>query len=93
VAALISSVRAVSFHIPDPPKVFSLPRDPKDEICTDLAVAASAHYLVTWNQRHLTYLMKKDTPEGRDFCAQFPTLTILDPPMLLRELDRLKATP
>ncbi len=68
------------------PRAFSLPRDPRDEPYTDLAIAADAQYLVTWNERHLTYLMKRDTPEGVDFCQRFPRLTILDPPSLLNEL-------
>ncbi|HEV8292518.1 MAG TPA: hypothetical protein VGP94_11375 [Tepidisphaeraceae bacterium] len=78
VEAFISAARAVS----------SLPRDRKDELCTDLAIAASARYLVTWNERHLTYLMKRDTPEGKEFCQRFPQLTILNPPAFLHELER-----
>ena len=93
VDALMELIQSLAFHIPRPPKVFSLPRDPKDEMCIDLAVAASAHYLVTWNERHLTYLMKRDTPEGKLFCQRFPTLSILDPPALLGELERIKAAP
>jgi hypothetical protein len=48
-----------------------------------------AAYLVTWNQRHLTYLMQEDTTEGRDFCHRFPFLRILSPPAFLQELMRL----
>ena len=87
VEAFIDAVRGVSVNIPKPPKVFSLPRDPKDEICADLAIAASAKYLVTWNEKHLTYLMRRDTPEGQDFCQRFPHLKILEPPAFLHELD------
>ncbi len=86
VTALMESIRSVAFHIPDPPKAFSLPRDPKDEMCIDLAIAASAQYLVTWNRKHLTYLMDRDTPEGKDFCQRFPGVNSLDPPAFLREL-------
>jgi putative PIN family toxin of toxin-antitoxin system len=89
IEAFINAVRATSVNIPSPPKVFALPRDPKDEICTDLAVAASAQFLVTWNERHLTYLMKQDTPEGKDFCKRFPQLSILNPPNFLHELDMI----
>src|SRR5690349_20676250 len=59
---------------PDPPHAFALPRDADDEIYTDLAIAANADYVVTWNDRHLTYLMRQDTPEGVDFCRRFPKL-------------------
>jgi predicted nucleic acid-binding protein len=69
-----------------PPKVFVLPRDPKDEPYTDLATAANAACLVTWNERHLTYLMQQDTPEGKEFCQRFPCLKIMTPPAFLRAL-------
>jgi putative PIN family toxin of toxin-antitoxin system len=87
VGSLMELIRNLAFHIHRPPKAFSLIRDPKDEMCIDLAVAASAQYLVTWNRRHLTNLMQQDTPEGKEFCQQFPWLTILDPPAFLHELD------
>jgi predicted nucleic acid-binding protein len=70
---------------PDPPNAFALTRDPDDEPYTDLAIAAKARYLVTWNERHLTYLMRQDTPEGKDFCQRFPMLTILAPPAFLQQ--------
>ena len=70
-----------------PAKSFMLPRDPDDEPYTDLAIATAADFLVTWNDRHLTYLMRKDTPEGIDFCARFPHLKIVDPPTFLRQSD------
>jgi predicted nucleic acid-binding protein len=70
-----------------------LTRDPKDEPLIDLAVAGDADYLVTWNERHLTYLMKQDTPEGRDFCARFPKLRIVAPPDFLKLVDAPRLTP
>jgi putative PIN family toxin of toxin-antitoxin system len=76
--------RAVTLN--NVPPTFSLPRDPKDEPYLHLAIEANAQYLVTWNHKHLTYLMRQDTPEGRDFCQRFPELKIVDPPTLLAEL-------
>ena len=73
--------------IVDVPHVFKLPRDPKDEPYINLAIATTAQYLVTWNKRHLGYLMAKDTPEGRDFCNRFPAINILEPPAFLRALS------
>lgn len=67
---------------------FALPRDPDDEPYTDLAIAAEAKFLVTWNERHLTYLMRRDTPEGIDFCRKFPNLEIVDPPTFLDEIRK-----
>jgi predicted nucleic acid-binding protein len=84
---LLRSLRAKALLFTNVPNVFKLPRDPDDEPYTDLAIAADAQYLVTWNERHLTYLMKADTPEGQEFCKKFPNLRIVDPPMLVREIE------
>ena len=89
VSSFVHDLRSVAVHVPTPPRAFQLPRDPKDEHYTDLAIAVVAAYLVTWNQRHLTYLMQQDTAEGREFCHRFPLLNILPPPAFLKELSRL----
>ncbi len=86
----IGRIKAVALQIESPPRAFALPRDPKDEPYVDLAVAVHAPFLVTWNDRHLTYLMRKDTPEGKEFCLRFPGLMILTPPAFLNELSRRK---
>lgn len=88
----LSRVQSFSETLATPPKAFALPRDPKDEIFTDLAVAGGADYLVSWNERHLNYLMKQDTPEGKDFCARYPALKIRTPVEFLRELASQKET-
>jgi putative PIN family toxin of toxin-antitoxin system len=71
---------------PDPPKAFTLPRDPDDERYLNLAIAGGADYLVSWNERHLNYLMRADTTEGRDFCARYPILKIATPVEFLKVL-------
>ncbi len=86
VTKLLSKVRSFSESLPDPPKAFTLPRDAKDEIYTNLAIAGGAQFLVSWNERHLNYLMNADTPEGRDFSARFPNLKIVTPPVFLAKL-------
>jgi len=86
VAAFIRKFLSVAILTPNPPKVFTLPRERNDEPYTDLAIAAKARYLVTWNSRHLTYLMRQDTPEGQVFCQRFPWLKILSPPDFLEQL-------
>src|SRR4051812_40225693 len=78
--ALLATLWAKSLTVANVPLAFRNPRDPKDQPYTDLAVAAGASYLVTWNRKHLTYLMDRDTPEGVDFCNRFPRLKIVDPP-------------
>lgn len=91
VNAFVDEVRAHAITVAaTPPQAITLPRDPKDEPYVDLAVAVDAAYLVTWNERHLTYLMRRDTPEGVDFCSRFPRLRILSPPEFLRALDELR---
>jgi putative PIN family toxin of toxin-antitoxin system len=84
---MLRALAAKSTVITPVAKAFSVPRDPENEIYTDLAIAADADYLVTWNERHLTYLMRQDTPEGVDFCRRFPKLKIVDPVTLLRGVD------
>ena len=88
VDAFVKDIRAKAVHIARPSRAFALPRDPKDEPYTDLAVAADAKYLVTWNDRHLTYLMRKDTEEGKLFCQAFPSISILTPPDFLKALSQ-----
>ena len=83
---LLLTARNKSLLVAPVPKVFALPRDPDDEIYTNLSITADAKYLVTWNDRHLTYLMRQDTPEGIEFCRKFPKLKIVDPPTFLREV-------
>jgi putative PIN family toxin of toxin-antitoxin system len=88
VAAFVVEIESLAVRIANPPAVFILPRDPKDEPFIDLAVAGGARFIVTWNERHLTYLMKQDTPEGKDFRARFPTTEILSPPDFLAAINR-----
>ena len=83
VTAFIREIQSLAVRIATPAKSFTLPRDPEDEPCIDLAVAGNAQFIVTWNESHLTYLMKRDTPEGRELCERFPGIRILSPPDLL----------
>jgi len=76
----LHDVRAKAVHVSDVPNVYSYPRDPDDEPYIDLAISTASRYLVT-RDKDLLDLMADET-----FCRQFPTLTILDPVSLLREL-------
>ena len=78
------SVRARSKIEPNPPHAMRLPRDPFDEPYLDLAVAVRADCLVTWNHRHLGYLMDGEAPECLEFRRRFPTLRIVDPITFLK---------
>jgi predicted nucleic acid-binding protein len=89
VAAFVAEIELLAVRIPRPASIFALPRDPRDEPFIDLAIAGSAQFIVTWNERHLTYLMKQDTPEGKDFCSRFPNTRIVSPPDFLAVLRQL----
>jgi len=90
VGAFVREVEALGVHVQPTPSAFKLPRDPKDEPLIDLAVAGKADFLVTWNDRHLTYLMRKDTEEGKAFCASFPDIKIITPPEFLAKIEKTK---
>jgi putative PIN family toxin of toxin-antitoxin system len=87
VSAFVLKMESLSIRIARPPRIFELPRDPKDEPFIDLAAAGAADFIVTWNQTHMTYLMGRDTPEGVDFCSRFPGIKIVAPPEFLTVLD------
>lgn len=91
VGTFLDGVRAKAQLIDPVPHAFRLTRDPKDEPYVNLAIAAQANYLVTWNARHLTYLMNADTPDGREFTQRYPTITIVDPLTFLRAFPRTPA--
>lgn len=88
IQSFLTRVTARSTLIQHVPTVFSLPRDAKDEPYVNLAIASDARYLVSWNRRHMGYLMDRDTSEGRDFCGRFPHLHIVEPPVFLHEIDK-----
>jgi putative PIN family toxin of toxin-antitoxin system len=69
-----------AYPVTDVPKVFSLPRDPDDEPYLDLALAANADYLVTWDKDML------DLMNEESFRSQYPGLAILNPVALLQAL-------
>jgi putative PIN family toxin of toxin-antitoxin system len=73
VAKFLALLETVSIIRQNPPAVFSHPRDPKDERYVNLAVDASARFLVS-RDRDLLDLMQ-DEP----FRKRFPDVTILEP--------------
>jgi predicted nucleic acid-binding protein len=90
---LLQKLHAAAAVFPGtPPHFLSLPRDPKDEPYLDLAAAVGARYLVTWNHRHLGYLMDSDRPECLAFRARRTSLQIVDPVTFLREVEQRPPT-
>jgi uncharacterized protein len=78
VEAFLRDVLGRAALLSEVPETFRLERDPKDERYINLALASGTNDLVTWD-RDLLDLMND---EG--FPRQFPHLTILEPPALLR---------
>jgi uncharacterized protein len=74
-------IRQVARTIDPVPASFTLTRDPDDEPYLNLAIAASADYLVTRDNDML------DLMQDAAFRARYPTLTILDPVALLQVLN------
>jgi putative PIN family toxin of toxin-antitoxin system len=87
VERFLREVQAKANAFASVPAVFSYPRDPDDEPYLNLALAAGARYLVTWDN-DLLDLMDEQTPEGKEFRRCFPDLIILDPVAFLRQLSR-----
>ncbi len=93
VDAYLNGLLSVADMVNNVSPAFTLPRDSKDDPYVNLAIEVRPAYLVTWNHRHLTYLMRQDTPEGIDFCNRFPDVKIVDPPTFVREIEESRRAP
>jgi putative PIN family toxin of toxin-antitoxin system len=60
------------------PNVYTVRRDAKDSKYVNLAIAAGAQYLVSWD-KHLLELMDKQSPEAAAIDRVCPGLRILNP--------------
>jgi putative PIN family toxin of toxin-antitoxin system len=81
VEAFVRDIEALAIMVTDVPSVFVLERDPKDEPYLNLAIASGAAFLTTWD-KDLLDLMGDEASR-----RQFPGLTIVEPPALLRGLE------
>ena len=88
----LDSVRSPSTVVADVPARFSYPRDPQDEPRVNLARAAGARDLVTWDN-DLLDLMKDGNADGGALTALAPDLSILTPPEMMRVLRSAQAPP
>jgi putative PIN family toxin of toxin-antitoxin system len=82
-AEILQRIDAITTMVPNPPRHWELPRDPKDEPPLNLAIEVRADYL-TSRDRDLLALN-----DEADFLARYPALRITDPVTLLNELDLL----
>ena len=80
VADFFRRIDQVARKVADVPAAYSLPRDPDDEPYLNLAIAANADYLVTWDKDML------DLMQDQGFRTQYPRLVILNPVALLQAL-------
>ena len=83
VTVFLEDVSRLARSVPQVPSVVTFPRDPKDEPYLNLALAAGAEYLVTWD-KDLLDLMNESTVEGKAFRQRFPQLTCLTPVAFLQ---------
>src|ERR1039457_2910133 len=77
---------------PEVPRVFAYERDPKDEPYINLAIAAEASYLVSWDNDILD-LADASRPDGGRLRLHSPHLRVLDPVSFLLEARRRPPTP
>ena len=82
VATFLTTVRAVAVIVVNPPAVATLARDPKDEKYLNLAAAASATHLLTWDN-DLLDLMTGTDPDATAFRTNHPGIAILTPAAFL----------
>jgi putative PIN family toxin of toxin-antitoxin system len=91
VEAFLRDLAGKAISLLEVPKQFTYPRDPDDECSVNLALAAGATYLVTWDNDLLDLL--GENPEGAGFRGRFPGLRILTPVVFLHELALPPAAP
>jgi len=82
----LAEVLACTSLIASVPIACSHPLDKKDEPYVNLALAASADYVVSRDQRHMLVLMDRSKPHGLDFTNRFPKLAVITPETLLELL-------
>jgi hypothetical protein len=89
VQQLLDHLTQTACRIDPVPLQFSYARDPKDEPYLNLALAAAATYLVTWDTDLLDLM--GDSADGIAFRDRFPGLVILTPVAFLRALAEARA--
>jgi predicted nucleic acid-binding protein len=90
VAAILDRLLEYSDWFENIPPRFSLARHTKDDHLFNLAIESKALYLVTFEKRILA-LQDGETADARRFRELAPSLRILSPPGLVRELKARRA--
>jgi putative PIN family toxin of toxin-antitoxin system len=77
VSRFLEYLETIAVITQDPPPIFSLRRDPKDEPYVNLALETSSRFIVSRDADLL------DLMEDEGFRKNYPRLTVLDPPAFL----------
>jgi len=83
VDSLVAWLREFAEVIDPVPHEYDYPDDPKDEPYIDLAIAADATFLVSWD-KHIIRLGDKAHAEGRRFMQLHPSVNVMDPQRFLK---------
>jgi putative PIN family toxin of toxin-antitoxin system len=82
---VLGEILRLAEWIADVPGNFTWPQHPDDDHLLNLAIAARADWLVTWERRLLGFLAV-DSAEARDFRSFAPALEIITPEVLATRL-------
>jgi putative PIN family toxin of toxin-antitoxin system len=90
VAEFMVRVRSAATFVGSVPRVFNLPRDPKDEMVIDLAVAAHASLIVSRDKDllELSDPATADREDAAELRQRFPHLRVIGPVELLERLHK-----
>jgi uncharacterized protein len=83
VERLLEILKQEAVLIKNVPKVFTYPRDPKDEKYINLAIETEADYIVS-RDNDLLDLMTDFTDEAKEFRQRFRPLRVIEPMELLQ---------
>jgi len=92
---LVRAITSFALIATNVPRVYRHPHDPDDSHYVNLALKTGARLIVS-RDKHLLMLVDSAHKDARQFQARFPSLRILDPVELLRELEspaRTEETP
>ena len=83
--AFVDDLTAIAVFADPVSSVFLHPRDPKDNMYVDLAIAIGAQ-VITSRDRHLLALRDPADPIGIDFMSRFASIEVFTPIQLLQRV-------
>lgn len=86
VERLLEILKQKAILVKNVPKIFSYPRDPKDEKYINLVVEVKAAYIVS-RDKDLLDLMTDFTDEAKEFRQRFRPLKVIEPMELLQIIE------